>query len=165
MRRCCDTLVFGGLMTIIAYKDGIMAADSCSFSGGRRYPVTRPKIVKGSLGLFGCAGRDSDGYLAKDWFLAGMSKEHPKFSEDKDDELHVMWAKADGTVWWADYRLAFVPMPAPAAIGESAVLNFVEGLMCGGFGVAEAVSLAIQHCIWIGGAVQIERLENYPCSR
>lgn len=147
-------------MTIIAYKDGVMAADSCSFAEGKRYPVCRPKIVRGPLGLFGAAGRELDGALAKDWFLGGMEDEKPKFSEDKEDELLVMWAKLDGSVWWADYRLAFIPLPAPSAIGESSALGFTEGAMCAGLSAVEAVRLAIKHCVWVGGEVQSETLQE-----
>jgi len=144
-------------MSIVAYKAGEMAADSCSFSGGRRYP-SEPKIVKSDLGLFGTVGRNSDGYLARGWFRSGMPTERPEFSDEKDDELHIMWVKPDGTVWWADKCLSFTPMPWPTSIGNSTAIYFVEAAMLAGMTAGDAVALGIQHCVWIGGAVQVERI-------
>ena len=147
-------------MTIIAYKDGMMAADSCSFSGGRKYPVPEPKIVRSALGLFGAAGRDSDCWLGRSWFRSGAAQgqEQPNFSKDEHDPVEFLWVKPDWSVWWADDRLQFTPYAFPACIGESSVVSFTEGAMMAGLSAPDAVALAIRHCVWVGGEVQVERL-------
>lgn len=145
-------------MTIVAYKDGVMAADSCSFSGGVRYKTMHPKVSRGVFGVVGCGGRSSDTVAAHEWFSAGMPPEHPPFSCDKDEPMAIMWAKPDGTLWWGDERLVFNQIEAPACIGEGAAANFCEGAMHAGASAERAVMLTIQHCIWTGGHVTVESL-------
>lgn len=64
-------------MTVIAYKDGVIAADSCSFSGGRRYKTMHRKVSRCDLGLIGCAGRSSDCVLLHQW-LPGVVPMQPQ---------------------------------------------------------------------------------------
>ena len=150
-------------MTVIAYKNGVMAADSMACRDGRRLPVMRPKITRGKLGLLGGSGRSDDLLHAANWFINGMYPDrHPNFSDDKEDNLDLLWAKNDGSLWWADKRLLFVPRTDIYAIGETTAAHFVEGAMFAGMEAAEAVGLAIEHCIWIGGIVQSERLLTKP---
>lgn len=150
-------------MTVIAYKAGYMAADTCSFSGGIRYRAMHPKISKGTLGLFGAAGRGSDCVLAHEWFLRGMQEvARPQFSEDKDEPLAVIWVRPNGTVWWGDHRLSWSQVPEPSVIGTGDAATFTEGAMHAGLSAADAVALAIKHCVWVGGGVQVEHLRRMP---
>lgn len=144
-------------MTVIAYKAGVMAADSHSFQSGRRYPTQHPKVTKFEHGLFGTCGRSSDCVLAHEWAVSGMDYV-PRFTEDKDEPMHLMWVKPDGTVWWADHRLKWSQVSAPATIGENSAADFTEGAMQAGLSADAAVALAIQHCVWVGGDVTVVRL-------
>lgn len=143
-------------MTVIAYKDGVMAADSCSFSGGVRYKTMHRKVSRGDYGLVGCGGRSSDCVLAHQWFTDGMPETRPAFSNDKDEPMAILWVKAYGTLWCGDERLVFAEIEAPAAIGENAAANFCEGAMHAGLSAKDAVRLTIAHCIYVGGEVQAE---------
>lgn len=148
-------------MTIIAYKDGVLASDSCSFSGGIRYAALRPKVIFCAVGLVGAAGRKSDAEAYKAWMAAGMLPDaKPELLRDKDDGLQGLWVKHDRTLWWTDERLTFVQIEAPGSIGEPEACAFVDGAMWSGASADEAVRLAIEHCVYTGGAVQVVRLDG-----
>lgn len=87
-------------MTVIAYKDGIMAADTQVTVGTQRYRVQ--KLVRLPCGgVAGAAGDSAAGQAALTWFKDGGSLGGPT---EKDalpdvDGATVLIAKADGTRW------------------------------------------------------------------
>ena len=146
-------------MSVIAYCDGVMAADGCSFSSTMRYRAMHPKVSRCAVGLIGSAGPSSDALLFHQWMASGAPDDaKPPISDDKDDRLHGLWARNDGSLWFTDRRLIFHEIEPLAAIGETVVCAFAEGVMRAGLGAITAVELAIKHCIYAGGAVQSERL-------
>jgi hypothetical protein len=145
-------------MTLVAFKNGVMAADSCSYTQGMRYPIKHPKITRCSLGLVGCAGLLSDIIAIHAWVAGGMRKQKVALSGDEDECLAILWAKPDRTVWWGNHRLVFVEYCAPTACGETTACHFAEGAMWAGLSAERAVRLATKHCLYASGKVQVERL-------
>jgi hypothetical protein len=145
-------------MTIIAYKDGELASDGIGFTGGRRVRIPESKIIRSENGLLAAAGHGGDSHLAGVWFADGMKDEHPKFADDDDDPMHLLWIKRDGSPWFADRRLVFTPLTTPCTLGEEIAKAFAEGAMAAGATAGQAVRLTIEHCVWAGGEVQVERI-------
>ena len=144
-------------MTIIAVKDGIMAADSFMFSGGVGFPSASPKITRGSLGLIGMAGGTNDCWAVSQWWRRGCTDASPTLLKG-DDGIVGLILKLDGSVWYFDDRLRPHPSIGPAAVGNNDAATFCEGALFAGLSAEEAVRLTIKHCAYAGGDVQVERL-------
>lgn len=109
-------------MTVIAFKDGIMAADTQVTIGTQRYRVQ--KLVRLPCGgVAGAAGDSAAGQAALVWFRDGGSLNGPT---EKDalpdvDGATVLVAKADGTRWiLVDHFPAWEVMDPEVAIGCAA---------------------------------------------
>jgi len=152
-------------MTIIVAKDGIMCADSLCTIGSVGYPVAFPKIVRLADGsLLGGAGYAGDCWNAFEWFLAGSPAALPMLigERGKDNELDLLMMKKDGSIWRSATGLGgFYPMPPFAAIGEHAACIVADAANRMNRSAAEAVQLAIDLVVSIGGPVQVERLEGF----
>jgi hypothetical protein len=153
-------------MTIIAYKDGIMAADSACWSDGYTQEVPYPKLTRSPGGsVVGMAGHLGDAWLLREWVLAGMPEDRkPDFGGTEEEQPDVMMAKGDGTLWFARGALRFSPVPQPKCIGGRAAANFVEGAIAAGASAEEAVRLAIQYHQWAGGSVQVMVVRPGECA-
>jgi hypothetical protein len=144
-------------MTVIAYKDGIMVADSGTWSEGIVYEVPFPKLTRSPSGcVLGLAGKLSDAWLLRQWVLGDMPKDHkPEFSGKDQEEPAVLMARPDGSLWRSGGALRFCPEPLPSCAGEITAASFVEGAMAAGASAEEAVRLAIQHNCWAAGTPQV----------
>ena len=146
-------------MTIIAFKDGIMAADSVCWSGGRAQPVPFPKITRAPDGsLVALAGKLHDSWLLRKWVLAGMPDEKPAFTGVGEDEPYILMAKPDGSLWFSKANLDFAPEPQPSCMGAGNASTFCEGAMEAGLSAYDAVKLTIRHHDGAGGEAQVERV-------
>lgn len=153
-------------MTIILAKDGVMCADSIVCTGSIMGTVAFPKIARVNGSLIGAAGYAADCWNVFEWFRG--TKEKPPFliGNDKDTEVDILMMKPDGSLWRNARGVeGFYPMPNGSAIGNSTGCNVAEAAIRLGYSVEDATALAITMVAGLGGAVQIERLENYPCSR
>lgn len=145
-------------VTIIAYKDGVMCADSESNGGGLRYPIKVPKIARGN-GLAGAAGMSSDCASFLLWFAAGeRPHERPVFTGTGDDEMQVLIARPDGTLWRVGAKELPFEISQPYAIGGGNAWAFCEGAMLAGKSCQKAVKLTLKHFSTVGGKVQVEKL-------
>lgn len=146
-------------MTVVAYKDGVMVADGASFAAGLRFTAMHQKVITCALGLAGAGGLSSDCQEYRRWMCAGMPQDAlPDFSHDTDEPFQALWAKLDGTLWWADERLRFVQIESPGTLGETNAAAFVEGAMRAGASAEEALRLALKHCTYVGGEITVVRL-------
>lgn len=150
-------------MTVIAFRDGVMAADGWMSTGD--FPQDRPfpKIVRLADGtLVGASGFTSDCYLALQWFVAGEDRgKLPHFSgNDKDNtEIDVLVARPDGSLWRSASGLdTLYPVPQPYAIGnrDACTVAMTAFHLC--HDAANAVSLAKAMCSSIGGDIQVEHV-------
>lgn len=152
-------------LTIIAYKDGILAADSGVWNANHVTHVPFPKITRGADGsLWAMAGKMSDAWSLRVWVLAGMDHDNPPiFDTDKDnDHPNLFMVKPDGGLWMlrAPWRFVFGgAQDQPAAQGcwgENDASTFCEGAMAAGLSAPDAVALTIRHHTYAHGEVQVE---------
>jgi hypothetical protein len=150
-------------MTIIALKDGIMAADSHVFSGGTHWPAASPKITRGPQGLIGIAGSIVDCWMVAKWWELG-GRPQPVGDPPVNlllkgpDGISAVILKNDGSAWYMDERCVPIPTVQPTVIGQEDAATFCEGALYAGLSAEDAVRLAIKHCKSAGGEVQVERL-------
>lgn len=149
-------------MTIIAYKDGILAADSVSVRGGMRAPIMQPKLIRAPDGtITGSAGSGPALHEFRQWVIAGMNFTNLPAGWDKNsaDDLDALILKPDGSLWRMDQKYRLYPLPRNSTcIGDNDAAVFAEGAMAAGMSAPDAVRLAIEHCVYIGGPVQVERI-------
>ena len=154
-------------MTLIAYKDGMMAADGVVFTGDIMSRSTTQKILRmPGVGLIGASGFSSDCWAVHQWFLAGREAAIPFLQgTDREHEVDVLWARPDGTLWRNSGGVAiFYPVPLTFAIGDRTAACVAETAMRLGKSAEEAVHIACEMCAAIRGPVQVERLLTSPCA-
>lgn len=146
-------------MTIIAYKDGIMASNSAGWSGELITNHHAKKIYTAPDGtLVGCVGEVPQINTFVEWVLAGMKGKPPR-----SKAVDAIMVKPDGEVWKYTgqgqslyrYRARYY------VIGCG--WEFALGAMAHGASAPEAVKLAIKFSSFLGGAVQTLRL--HPLSK
>lgn len=143
-------------MTAIAFRDGIMAADSVGWTcaASIKMPVA-PKIKRMTDdGIFAGAGSTSEIERFSEWMLTG--NDCPRDFE-KDEQFTGLWAKPDGSLWLCNHTLWFYQLHVPFfAVG--APCEFVMGALHAGASAEDAVRLAVLHADGAGGTVQVESL-------
>jgi len=147
-------------MTIIAYKAGQMAADSGTFQGTVRRICPFPKITRvPGGGLVGAAGMNVDTWAVRTWAKGGMKGQGPRMLGSENDSPSILWVRPDGSIWLSmEQEISFYPTTEPAVIGERSAGDFSLAAMFAGMNAKEAVELAVEHCIWVAGPVQVEEL-------
>lgn len=144
-------------MTAIAYRSGIMAADSVGWACGKTVKTSvAPKIKRmPDGGMFAACGSATEIFRFAEWMLTGKSR---PADFDKDEQFTGLWAKPDGSLWLCNYTLHFYQLCDPFfAIG--APDTFMIGALHAGASAEEAVRLAVLHTDGAGGAVQVEELQ------
>lgn len=145
-------------MTAIAYRAGIIAADSAFWGGsncntivGHQQKITR--LQDGGL-IAGC-GRRTD--LDKARLHLVQSGDLTGLEPFEDLGFNLIWAKPDRTVWWVENDLYPIEVTIPfSACGAPTV--FMLGALYAGATAEEAVQLAIRHTDGAAGQVQVERI-------
>ena len=149
-------------MTIIAFKDGVMAADGWVMTGSMALPVAFPKITPLPDGsIVGAAGYACDCYAAMEWMRRGMVAPEPALlgKPDDDREVDLLWAKPDGSLWRNSIGCAgWYPVPSVYAIGNPDAAIIATTAMYIGQSAEQAVRTTAQLCCSIGGPVQVETL-------
>ena len=152
-------------MTVIVFKDGVMAADSGIFFGDLKSTVARPKIFRAPDGaLWGQSGSWANAWVIRQKVmqdgLEGLLADGVKLFH-QDDEVapsFALIAKPDGSLW----RLIDIgepyPVTAPMAIGHEIAAAIALGAMLAGACAIDAVYAAIQHTPWVAGPVVSFRL-------
>mgnify|MGYP001595236702 CR=1 FL=1 len=146
-------------MTVIAVKDGIMAADTASWHSNVDRGARVSKIVHLPDGsLFGAAGWLPVIEQAREWLADGADPEKRPAKAEADD-LSGCLMRPDGSLWSVSFRFDIYPEPA-GIDAQGAHNEFLYGAMLAGASAEEAVRLAIRHCTHAGGEVQVERLDG-----
>ena len=151
-------------MTTIAYRNGVMAADTLANDGTLKVCCNSKKIlhVFTRFSLIGCAGYVSETEAFAEWLEGGMQPgEKPKVSENFDTiEVALPTAADPGVVHhWDDHLTPYRLDAEFYALGNGG--HFAMGAMAAGCSAEEAVKLAIEHTIHSGGEVQIMRLSDF----
>ena len=142
-------------MTVIAYRDGVMAADTMITDNGRVVGSIQ-KIARSPCGAIGAAsGRGGAGQRFAAWMQAGMPGEFdPKCTEDGFFGALIMDAAGMRAM---DRTGTILPFTAPFA-AEGRGREVAIGAMEMGATTEQAVAAAIKWEEGCGGEIQIERL-------
>ena len=148
-------------MTIIAVAGDVMAADSMDTIGALRVTCPAPKITRRQDGaLIGIAGHCPCVEAFRVWWLAGADPNNRPVAAPDADESHLdaLELLPGGLVTRYDYHARPYRVVNPYAIGsESAGIMVKTALLCGKT-LAQAVALACEHVIHVGGPIQVEHL-------
>lgn len=140
-------------MTVIAWKDGIMAADSVSSRGDTRYYVRKLHRV-GNL-VVGMSGNTDSCEALLDWFRKGRQIETFPKCQEKDTYACAVFALG-GRVYTIDQTPYPSEMLAPfGAIGCGREVAI--GAMAAGATATEAIAIASTWCDGCGGPILSEK--------
>lgn len=150
-------------MTTIAFRDGIMAADTQETQGESQlrckklYRCTSPK---GRRVIIGTAGGSFSGMVYVDWFKEGGDRPSVLDNISNDEDFHnLIWdGKNLFEVNWL-WRPIKVPTPKFFAIGSGAPAAL--GALHMGASAKEAVNVAKKIDIYTGGRVVSMKLNNW----
>ena len=151
-------------MTTIAYRDGVMAADTMSNDGTLRVSMNSQKIYRvfTRFSIVACAGYVAEAEAFIEWLERGVPDgDKLKVSENFDAiEVACLNAINPGAVWhWDDHLTPYKLDAEFYALGNGG--HFAMGAMAAGCTAEEAVRLAIKHTIHSGGDIQIERITDF----
>lgn len=140
-------------MTTIAFKDGVLAADTAMCQGGTMIGRV-VKIVRRDDGdMAGAAGNANFNALFIAWFLAGENDEQPKATEsERHHDRGVIFRKA-GDIDVFEVNGAFRCEADYFAFGSG--MDYALGAMFAGAGAGTAVHAAVKHDPHSGGDVTI----------
>jgi ATP-dependent protease HslVU (ClpYQ) peptidase subunit len=147
-------------VTTVAYKDGVMAADSQCTSGASSDDTTKIFRLK-SGGLFGFAGSAGYGMLVYEWLCLGAKLKHKPKILDDDDGIEAIVVSPSGEVSMMDNYLAPISVTSGVtAIGSGG--DQAKALMRSGMSAGEAVEFIVANRldIFTGGEVQVLALKR-----
>jgi ATP-dependent protease HslVU (ClpYQ) peptidase subunit len=149
-------------VTVIAYRDGIMAGDSCWSNGKGHIISIASKIIRLKHGiLYGGAGGADDREIVKKLFHIERPDQIPNakwFSDEcGDKECAALLAFPEGEVWIVsteDGDEGAHPIKAPfASIGSGR--HLAAGAMASGANAEQAVWVACQYNVYCRPPVQV----------
>lgn len=152
-------------MTALAYKDGIMAADT-QVKAGNQLTGHTSKLIKTAYGsLVGAAGLLDLAQLAMrmardntlDIWLDGTMLRPLELYTKADDDIELIVVKPDGVVVHIDGRGLPIIYDAPWH-AEGSACRFLMGAMAAGADAQTAVELACEWDVTCGGEVQTLKL-------
>jgi len=143
-------------LTVIAFKEGVLSADSAVFHGDYSFAKVE-KITRLSDGsLYAGSGRAALCDAVKKWLDGGMvAGERPEPPKDEED-FGALWLRADG-LWRISGDIRPHPDLVPFA-AEGSHCEFVCGAMAAGLSAEEAVRLACRYGAWAREPVMVMRL-------
>lgn len=142
-------------MTVIACKDGVMAADRAVFQDDIIVGSTTKihRLTDGSL--IAAAGPRPLIQQFRAWMEHGQDPIwRPR--EPKEDEFGALWLRKDG-IWRVSCHWEIYDDPAPFA-AEGMGTRFLLGAMAAGASAADAIGLAIRYCADVRGPIQVEHI-------
>jgi len=142
-------------MTTIAYRDGVMAADSVSVYGGRKHQCVKLHRKTGGEGrrkhdvIIGVAGELYPAMLFVDWY--GTGNPVPEMLRTQGGEFVALILTPKG-LFEADIYCRITPVEDTIyAIGSGGDLAL--GAMAAGKSATEAVRIAARYDAYTGGRV------------
>lgn len=142
-------------MTTVAYRDGVMAADSLVTGHGVRMG-SLAKLVRAKDGTIGgAAGNTLDSARLLRWVgLMGADCRNADVPRSEDKDTSVLIAYPDGSVEWIGGHDGRVIVDAGFhAIGSGGEIAI--GAMAFGATAEQAVEIACRLDVWSGGPVQV----------
>lgn len=149
-------------MTTIAYRDGVIAADSRGTDDNYHPGIYRcEKLFRAGDDIIATAGDDTTGMIFVDWYTArtkGAKLKPPSRLIDGEADFCCLVLKKDGLYWcdkWCRLNKIFDEF---YAIGSGAA--YAMGAMAHGASAAEAVKTAMRWDPHTGGEVTQLTLES-----
>lgn len=146
-------------MTVIAYRNGIIAADQQASYGNVKRTVSKLfRLENGEV--IGFTGTSSAAMELLAWYRAGAKKEDwPQAMQDTDDWAQMIVAYPGGCRWY-DKR------PYPQEVQDPFTAwgcgaEFAMGAMAMGADAVKAVQIAIEYCDGCGGSVDWHDFNSY----
>lgn len=140
-------------MTTIAYRDGILAADTLITAGNIRCGTETKIKARGPL-LYGSCGSCGLTDKVEAWIRAGMIGDRPHLKAGEATGSVFVFMPDDKIVWMHEDGDTVLTAPYWAAgSGE----KFALGAMAHGASAEEAVRAAIVHDTGSGGSVTVLR--------
>ena len=142
-------------MTAIAYKGGVMAADTATFDGGA-IPYHIKKIWRVRGALVASAGALSVCMAFRDWYSTGADVPFERHTDDFDGIV----VQPDGAVLRMSGQYGrFIRYDAPFhAVGSG--IEMLIGAMAAGATASQAVEITMRWSTYAGGGLQVETLED-----
>lgn len=138
-------------MTTIAYRDGIMAADSLITGGSIRIGATAKMGRLAQGGLYGCSGWIALLEVIVPWLEKGAPiAERPKLPDDGEFHMLVVWPS--GTVTDFDKRLQRIDVDGEFFASGSGY-ELALGAMAMGATARQAVEVAARFDVYTGGRI------------
>lgn len=140
-------------MTVIAYRDGVLAADSAFVQEDMMWG-TAEKIWRRDDGAL-IGGHGSAGYCEqfRSWAMAGEDGDPPESDKGEEGYSCGLIVRPTGEVEIHTPH-GVLPFSGPYyAMGSGSALAL--GAMAAGMTAAEAVAVACDHCVWCGGPVTV----------
>lgn len=153
-------------MTLIAIHNRTMVADCDYFCGGIRFANPVPKITRLPDGsLFGCGGLNTHTRRLRDWALAGMDFDKPPAlipdtGDHEGNNGKWLWLRPDGKAFYGDHQMEYAEVSPPEYLGTETAGNLWLGAVFAGVDPVEALRVVISRCIYVGGKVQVEHLDQ-----
>lgn len=148
-------------MTTIAYRDGVLAADTRAYSG-RAQPIgNKQKIfsIKGGSAFGVSTPQPGLSEAIRDWFVECKHPDHEPVLNG-DAGFDMLEITKEGLVYF--YHNSFRPtgpITAPYfAIGSGA--EYAMGAMAAGCDAVDAVAAAAMHDVWTGDVVT--KIDVFP---
>lgn len=134
-------------MTTIAYRAGLLAADSQATGGGIK-DCSIVKLARNERGDL-CAAAGDAGFISRflGWFIGGEKHDVP----DRGDGNEGVIIRADGSITGFDKGGDYLVIAPYYAVGSGRQLAL--GAMAAGATAAQAVEAAIKHDVYSGGPV------------
>ena len=141
-------------MTVIAYRDGIMAADTGTWSGNLITHCLAEKIYRTRTGaLLACAGRVSKIIAVRQW-IDGGDRPAP---DEKDNFGALLVHREMKLVERISWDMLIYPDEGPFQV-EGSHDEFLFGALAAGASAEEAVALALRFTGYAAGEVRTVRL-------
>lgn len=142
-------------MTTIAYRDGVLAADTGMTVGAVLLGHTTKIVRRADNDMAGSAGDAAYAAAFLDWFMNGEIGSPPEAKEDSDYFDRGIIFRADGTIMVFEPRGRFPIRAKYYAFGSGR--EFAIGAMYTGANAAQAVLAAIAHDPHTNGDVTVLR--------
>lgn len=156
------------MMTVIVYRDGVLAADSGGFVGDILVSLSENKVRRHGDYLAACAGKISKIEAFHNWLriatpiwgspltvneICGLQSD----VTDDPEQFGAIVVEPNGNAIRFDHTGRGYPAQYPWLV-EGCHAEFLQALLIAGYDAEAAVAVAIKHCAWATGAVQSERI-------
>lgn len=155
-------------MSIVAYRNGVIASDNQATYGSTKYPVKKLQVIQLSFGLRAVVGITGDmahrAPLLKWYRSGGDPKDFPEFQKT-DNWTRLIIATPSGFLTVIEREPQPLKFNNPPYMAYGMGRDFAMGAMFMGGTAVEAVHAANQHSEGCGFGVtsfDLSKLDEYP---